>query len=194
MTWNWKEHGRFPVLNQQNCRPRDRKTMPRSVPWEFAEKFRAQAEDNHDQTLERLAERGGLAPEEMWCAAHGKGLFTGPGMRVGVDEQIAIDWLYEASGEPTPEETRQKRLAHYKETLKRLAFEAGANGIEVTYTVNVVGARRPWPTCELPTCDKDVSPGSTLCYEHDNMANHRCPECGHKEGGHYPICTGTRSG
>lgn len=69
--------------------------MPRSVPWSFVEKFRAQAEDNHDQTLERLAERGGLAPEELWLAAHGHRLF-----RVKVDEQAAIDWLYEASGEP----------------------------------------------------------------------------------------------
>ena len=86
---------RFPVLNQQNCRPEKRKTMPRSVLWEFVEKFREQAEDNHDQTLERLAERGGLSPEEMWLAAHGHRLF-----KVKVEEQVAIDWLYEASGEP----------------------------------------------------------------------------------------------
>lgn len=86
---------RFPVLNQQNCRPSERKTMPRSVSWMFVEKFRAQAEFNHDQTLEVLAGRGGLAPEEMWLAAHGHRLF-----RVKIDEQAAIDWLYEASGEP----------------------------------------------------------------------------------------------
>lgn len=86
---------RFPVLNQQACRASERKAMPRSVPWAFVEKFRAQAEQNHDQTLERLAERGGLAPEELWLAAHGHRLF-----RVEIDEQVAIDWLYEASGEP----------------------------------------------------------------------------------------------
>jgi hypothetical protein len=85
---------RFPVLNQQHVRPRDLKQMPRSVPWAFAETFRDQAQRNHGQTLERLAERGGLAPEEMWLAAHGKGLF-----KVKIDEQAAIDWLYEASGE-----------------------------------------------------------------------------------------------
>lgn len=85
---------RFPVLNQQSCRAADRKTMPRSVPWSFVEKFREQAETNHDQTLERLAQRGGLAPEEMWLAAHGHRLF-----RVKIDEQQAIDWLYETSGE-----------------------------------------------------------------------------------------------
>lgn len=86
---------RFPVLNQQSCRPEHRKTMPHSVPWAFVEAFRAQAERNHDQTLEVLASRGGLAPEEMYFAAHGKGLF-----KEKVDEQVAIDWLYAASGEP----------------------------------------------------------------------------------------------
>jgi len=85
---------RFPVLNQQHCRPEHRKKMPRSVPWDFVEQFCAQAEENHDQTLERLAQRGGLAPEEMWLAAHSHRLF-----RVKIDEQAAIDWLYEASGE-----------------------------------------------------------------------------------------------
>lgn len=98
MSYDWKATGRFPVLNQQNCHPRDRKTMPRSVPWAFAETFRAQAEANHDQPLERLAERGGLAPEEMWIAAQGKTLRELIGVQV--DEQAAIDWLYASSGEP----------------------------------------------------------------------------------------------
>lgn len=88
---------RFPVLNQQHCHPSKRKTMPRSVPWAFAEKFRQQALENHEQTLEQLAERGGLAPEEMYLAAHGRKLFP-----YDVDEQFAIAWLYEASGEPRP--------------------------------------------------------------------------------------------
>lgn len=85
---------RFPVLNQQRGHPRDHKTMPRSVPWDFAEKFRDQAQQNHGQTLERLAERGGLAPEEMWLAAAGHGL------KIQIDEQVAIDWLYSETGEP----------------------------------------------------------------------------------------------
>lgn len=84
---------RFPVLNQQAGRRSQQKQMPRTVPWEFAERFRKQAEENHSQTLERLAERGGLAPEEMWLAAHGHGLF-----KVHIDEQTAIDWLYKESG------------------------------------------------------------------------------------------------
>jgi hypothetical protein len=75
---------RFPVIKQET-----RAEMPRSVPWEFAERFRAQAEMNHGQTLERLAERGGLSPEEIWLAVHGKRL-----REIGqVTEQNAIAWL-----------------------------------------------------------------------------------------------------
>lgn len=81
---------RFPVLNQQDCRPQLRKTMPRSIPWAFAETFREQAYENHSQTLERLAERGGLSPEEIWMAANAKSLR----MWREVDEQASIDWLY----------------------------------------------------------------------------------------------------
>lgn len=77
----------FPVLDQQNCRPKDRKKLPRRIPWSLAETFRQQAERNHGQTLERLAERGGLSPEEMWMAAHDVSIRSIP------EEQVAIDWL-----------------------------------------------------------------------------------------------------
>jgi hypothetical protein len=36
-----------------------------SVPWALVERHREQAKRNHDQTLERLADRGGLAPSEL---------------------------------------------------------------------------------------------------------------------------------
>ncbi len=36
----------------------------RSIPWGLIEPHRLQAERNHWQSLERLAERGGLAPSE----------------------------------------------------------------------------------------------------------------------------------
>ena len=82
----------FPVLNQQHCRRSEQKEMPATVPWEFVETFRKQAESNHSQTLERLAERGGLAPNEMWYAAHGTHFFKSK--KIG--EQESIDWLVAA--------------------------------------------------------------------------------------------------
>jgi hypothetical protein len=82
----------FPVLT--DYRTRKERELPRFVPWEFVERFRAQAEKNHDQTLERLAERGGLDPTEMYLASRGLGLF-----RHGIDEKTLMDsacaWLGE---------------------------------------------------------------------------------------------------
>lgn len=52
-----------------------------------------------------------------------------------------------------------------------------------------VRVRPPWPTCELPTCDKPVSPSHSLCYEHQNIADGRCGECGTPEPGHIQICS-----
>lgn len=79
---------RFPIIRgQSRLAQAIRDTWPRTVPWSFVEQFRAQAERNHDQTLERLAERGGLAPDELWLAAHGKSLFPMP------DEKTCGEWL-----------------------------------------------------------------------------------------------------
>ena len=56
------EERRFPVLDAGF-----------SVPWRFVAPFEAQAERNHNQTLQRLAERGGLDPVELWAVMHGVG-------------------------------------------------------------------------------------------------------------------------
>lgn len=65
---------RFPILlGPKQERESD---YPTSVPWVRVEDCRWRAEKNHcGQTLERLAERGGLSPAELWCAAHDKPLF-----------------------------------------------------------------------------------------------------------------------
>lgn len=46
------------------------------VPWSLAEQHRAQFEKNHYQTLERLAERGGLTPYEFVAGATGHNPFS----------------------------------------------------------------------------------------------------------------------
>lgn len=49
---------------------------PRSIPWKAIEPHRRQAEENHcGQTLERLAQRGGLCPSEIYLAISGLPLF-----------------------------------------------------------------------------------------------------------------------
>jgi hypothetical protein len=62
---------RFPVLfgsREQHLMAE----LPRSVPWSVLAGHEDQAQQNHSQTLERLAERGGLGWDEMWCIVHGK--------------------------------------------------------------------------------------------------------------------------
>lgn len=43
-----------------------------SIPWALIEPFERQAKANHGQTLERLAERGGLSPGEALAIVEGK--------------------------------------------------------------------------------------------------------------------------
>ena len=59
---------RFPVLWQGPCKLlEDLRVLgcPRDVPWDLVAPHERQALRNHDQTLERLAERGGLSPAEL---------------------------------------------------------------------------------------------------------------------------------
>ena len=68
---------RFPLLFGHGREGRDeleRLGCPRSVPWAFVAPHEAQARANHDQTLERLAERGGLSPSELVAVVRGEGL------------------------------------------------------------------------------------------------------------------------
>ena len=45
--------------------------VPRSIAWETIAPFDDQAKLNHcDQDLERLAQRGGLSPWELYCVMH----------------------------------------------------------------------------------------------------------------------------
>lgn len=81
---------RFPVIHDSRFELQTVK-VPRSIPWEFAETFRAQAELNHNQTLERLVSRGGLSPVEMYAAAHGltdRDIFHGK-----INKRVANEWL-----------------------------------------------------------------------------------------------------
>jgi hypothetical protein len=53
----------FPVL--ESSRKRLGSTFPKSIPWEIIAPHERQADINHGQTLERLAERGGLSWSEL---------------------------------------------------------------------------------------------------------------------------------
>ena len=63
---------RFPIMSREG--------LPKSVPWFLVGKHAQQAIKNHGQTLERLAERGGLDPMELWCVVHNASLEHRPSL------------------------------------------------------------------------------------------------------------------
>jgi len=72
----------FPVLRGRKTTP----GTPQNVPWWWIERFERRIKSNHDQTLERLAERGGLDASEIWCAYHDKPLREAA-------EHLVDEWL-----------------------------------------------------------------------------------------------------
>lgn len=73
---------RFPILDEGE-RPRD---IPPSVPWSLVAPHAEQALRNHGQTLERLAERGGLSTRELACVIQDRRPRPFPSM----DEAVAV--------------------------------------------------------------------------------------------------------
>lgn len=60
----------FPVIVPRDRKGREIEVCPTSVPWSLLESHRARASRNHGQTLEELAARGGLAPNEIHAIVH----------------------------------------------------------------------------------------------------------------------------
>jgi hypothetical protein len=61
------------LLGDTKERERYRVAFPSGgVPWSLFEPHREQAQKNHGQALERLAERGGLGPDEMLAIIEGR--------------------------------------------------------------------------------------------------------------------------
>lgn len=58
----------FPILFS----PSDKRHKNEFIPWEIIETHREQAIKNHGQTLERLAERGGLSYRELYAVLNDK--------------------------------------------------------------------------------------------------------------------------
>ena len=62
----------FPILFNDVRKYPD---CPRKIPWAIIEPHRKQAKENHcGQTLERLAQRGGLDPRELRCVLEDRSL------------------------------------------------------------------------------------------------------------------------
>lgn len=90
--------GSYPVLQGQTDEAYEAQhkgtAYPRSVPWDLVKEHERQAERNHSQSLDRLAERGGLSPKELWCVIHDMHFRDAKEMT----EAKAIEWLRTVEG------------------------------------------------------------------------------------------------
>lgn len=83
----------YPVLFGQTTEfyeaRRNGTPYPCGVPDSLIDGHDKQAQSNHSQTLERLSQRGGLSPLELWCVAHDKKWHE----KGDMTEAKAIEWL-----------------------------------------------------------------------------------------------------
>ena len=89
---------KFPVLWQDSrAGLAELKTAkcPRSIPWDKIAPFERRAQKNHDQTLERLAQRGGLAPQEILAVINDVSWSAEPYSTMSNTEatQLLLEWL-----------------------------------------------------------------------------------------------------
>ena len=77
------EERQFPIHSGSR---REMPGMPNTVRWDALNEL--QARKNHGQTLERLAERGGLSPTEMMCNVARIGLYGINYRQITVEEQM----------------------------------------------------------------------------------------------------------
>ncbi len=89
----WREAGRFPILPLYDKLGRKLHPYPASVPWALVEPHREQALRNHYQTLERLAERGGLSADELHAVVHDRAWRH-------MDSAEAFQWLVDVNETP----------------------------------------------------------------------------------------------
>lgn len=83
----------FPILlNQKEWDSENIKkvTFPKTIPIGFVSQFEKQIYKNHGQTVERLAERGGLHPTELCAAMYGMDLYTYFGKKPMDDAQTVF--------------------------------------------------------------------------------------------------------
>ena len=74
----------FPILNDP---------VIQEVPWDFIEPHEAQALRNHNQSLEQLAQRGGLSCAELFYVLQGERWPVGRGITRDQARDFVVDAL-----------------------------------------------------------------------------------------------------
>lgn len=82
---------RFKIIKDSHFN-KDLQRCPDFVPWDLVAPHEKQAKENHSQTLERLNERGGLSPKELYAVVNDKSLSQWDNLP---SEKECIDWIIE---------------------------------------------------------------------------------------------------
>jgi DNA repair exonuclease SbcCD ATPase subunit len=99
---------------------------PSSIPWEVIAPYEGQAQANHGQTLERLAQRGGLDPGEAYLVMTGR-CWKGETFTPEFEKAACafLDKIVRDRGELQTENTRLKEeSANWQESAKNLTAAA----------------------------------------------------------------------
>ena len=84
-----------------------------SVPWALVAPYEGNAKKNHDQTLDRLAERGGLSSGELWLIVYGHDWRMCPSLEFS--NKWLAEWLAEHEGYKAERDAALAELARHKE-------------------------------------------------------------------------------
>lgn len=122
------EERRFPVLDAGF-----------SVPWRLVAPFETQAQRNHSQTLQRLAERGGLDPVELWAVMHGMGWRDRSKLPT---QEAAKAWALSLCNSTTEVATLRARIAKMEDEL---AHEKGGRLDEAAIRAACEQETGAWP-------------------------------------------------
>lgn len=137
----------FPILATGNRRHDGGERRVRAVPWAMMAPHEGAAKDNHDQTLERLAERGGLSAYEAVRAIEDRRLFPIPSDHGEAESARLVGYL-DAFLE------RQKNERAEAAEARALAAEKRAEAAEAELVELREGQ---CPTCSDPsTCHSDL--------------------------------------
>lgn len=93
-----------------------------SVPWHTMEPHEAQSQCNHDQSLERIAQRGGFGAAEAWCIVNG--LTWREADKKWTNEEMRKHWLGYAQAINDRESERVKRIAKLEDSLEQILRES----------------------------------------------------------------------
>lgn len=183
------EKKRFPLLLSEGPRRTELLALgcPRDVPWEMVAKCEADCQNNHGQSVETLASRGGLDPWELMAVMQGKRW-----REVSyLPASDVVSWLKKASGEETDVYALREQLVSCETAVKALRLLAERADKLLKHAFGVIAERDATITklCEgyeaigkvlaANGCDCECScdPG-----DHDVNCGERCFACRISEG------------